>query len=104
MNERWHTKVRPLNWYGGKARNADWIANLLPWHKSSLYVETHGGMASIMAIRAPVKCEIFNDLDSRVVNWWSMLREKTEELDKLVTLTPHSKEEYWNALDKIEDE
>ena len=50
-----------------------------------------------MAWRVPVKCEIFNDLDSWVVNWFRMWRERTDEMAKLVCLTPHSREEYERA-------
>ena len=95
----YHKRVRTLRWYGGKQGygKAEWICSLLPWRKESVYVEPFGGMASVMARRAPVKCEIFNDLDSRVVNWFRMWRERTEEMTKLVCLTPHSREEYERA-------
>ena len=94
-----------MPWYGGKQRSgkAEWIAGLLPWSKKSTYVEPFGGMASVLVRRAPVKCEIYNDLDGRAVNWWRVLRERTEEFIHLVTLTPHSRAEYERARGMLGD-
>ena len=105
-HELWPVKVRPLRWWGGKQRGgkADWIASLLPWEKESTYVEPFGGMASVMARRYPVKCEIYNDLDGRAVNWFRVMREQTEEFSRLLSLTPHSREEYERAVAMIDDD
>ena len=96
MEGRWPVKVAPLPWYGGKQGygKAAWLHSLIPWRKESVYVETHGGMAGLMVYRAPVKCEIYNDLDGRAVNWWRMWRERGDEMARMVCLTPHSREEY----------
>lgn len=102
---RWPVKVAPLPWYGGKqyGGKAEWIAGLLPWRELSIYVEPFGGMASVLCGRAPVRVEIYNDLDGRIVNWWRMLRERTDEFIHLVTLTPHSRVEYERARGMLDD-
>ena len=99
-------KVQPLKWYGGKAGKgkALWIASLLPWRKNSTYVETHGGMAGVMCRRAPVHCEIFNDLDGRIVNWWEVLRTQSEEFGWQVQCTPNSRQMYVWAQANMDNE
>lgn len=78
------SKPSPLNYYGGKARGgkADWINSLLPPadYKRQCYVEPYGGMASVMLARAPVKIEILNDLNSRLVNWWQVVQSAPNDL------------------------
>ena len=103
---RWHVKCQPLPWYGGKAGygKAEWIASLLPWEKESTYVEPFGGMAGVLLRRAPVKCEIFNDLDGRIVNWWRCVRNHRDELGELVEAMPHSEAEYQWAKGAVDDE
>ena len=97
-------KVRPLPWWGGKQARGkcEWIAALLPWEWETLYVEPFGGMASVMARRAPVKREIYNDLDGRAVNWFRVLQSRPEELDHLVLTTPKSRQEYERALGTLD--
>ena len=99
------SKLRPLPWYGGKAGygKAKWIAGLLPWRKESTYVETHGGMFGVGLARQPVKVEIFNDLDSRVVNWWSVLRTEPKRFGWAVQCLPQSREEHAKARDMVDD-
>ena len=57
-----------LQYPGGKSASANngtgrWIVSLLPWGKNSLYCEPFGGMAGVLLQRAPVKCEIYNDVN-----------------------------------------
>ena len=100
----WHKKAQPLPWYGGKQSKAAWLHSLIPWRKDSTYVEPFGGMAGLICYRAPVKCEIFNDLDGRIVNWWRMVREERDALGELVEAMPHSESEYQWAKGAVDDE
>ena len=69
--------VRPLPYYGGKAKSkGQWVSNLIPWEKKTLYVEPFCGMANVWAARNPVQAEILNDLNHRVINWWEVLRDQ----------------------------
>ena len=90
------TKYRSLPYYGGKRGygKAEWIASLLPWSRNSCYVEPCGGMAGVLLARPPVKIEILNDLDERVINWWRAVRDCPEEFGRLVELTPRSRAEF----------
>ena len=97
-------RVRPLPWWGGKQRagKARWIADLLPWVQTSTYAEPFGGMAAVLCYRAPVKCEIYNDREERVVNWFRVLRERPDEFFSLLAMTPHSRAEYERAHDMLD--
>ena len=101
----WKKEFKPLRWYGGKAGygKGRWIAGLLPWDKDSTYVETHGGMGGVMGSRAPVKYEIFNDIDPRVINWWKQLRTYPEEFAWHVQCCPHSRKLHKWANQAMDD-
>ena len=47
--------------------------------------------------------EIANDRNSRLVNWWRCLRDDTDELLRLVTLTPYARDAFCEAIDRIDD-
>ncbi|MCY4056636.1 MAG: DNA adenine methylase [Gammaproteobacteria bacterium] len=100
-----HERCQPLPYYGGKQADGKgkWIAGLLPWRKDSTYVETHGGMMSVLVTRAAVKTEIYNDLDGRVVNYWAMLREETERFCTAVEAMPHARAEFEQAHSTLID-
>ena len=99
------TKLGALPYYGGKQGygKAQWIADLLPWVKNSAYVEPFGGMMGVLLSREKVKREIYNDLDSRLVNWWRVLRKYPQEFGWQVQCLPHSREEYNWARTVVDD-
>jgi DNA adenine methylase len=84
----------PFAWYGGKGRLADWIISHFPPH--DVYIEPFGGAASVLLAKQPCKVEIYNDLNSGVVNFYRCLRDadKTAELQRRLELTPYSREEF----------
>jgi DNA adenine methylase len=47
-----------------------------------------------MLNRDPAPVEVFNDLDSNLVNFFKVLRERPEELQRALELTPYSREEF----------
>lgn len=80
---------------------------LIPAHKT--YVEAFGGAASMLFAKRPSEVEVYNDIDSDVVNFFRVLRdrEKFERFREMVTLTPYSREEFLfclNTLESTEDE
>jgi DNA adenine methylase len=93
----------PVPYFGGKMKIAPQIAALFPPH--SHYVEPFAGSLSVLMAKGPSDHETVNDLDHALVTFWRMLRERTDELVRLVALTPHSRVEY-NAsvnLDAVEE-
>jgi DNA adenine methylase len=83
----------PAPYFGGKQNLSVQIASLLPAHTT--YVEVFGGMASVLFAKAPSKMEIYNDLESGVVNFFRVLRdpEQATRLRDLLELTPFAREE-----------
>lgn len=89
---------RPVMVYnGGKFLLKDWVIENLPEHE--IYVEPFGGAASVLMSKPRVKREVYNDLNSDIVNVFRMLRSKelAAELERQLRLTPFSREEMWNA-------
>lgn len=87
-------------YYGGKARLAPRIAGLLPGHR--VYVEPYCGSAAVLFAKAPGGHEILNDRDGHVVNFFRVLREQPEELQRACQLSPYARDEY-HACDLRED-
>lgn len=67
---------------------------LIPPHR--IYVEVFGGAAHLLFAKQPSEIEVYNDIDSALVNFFRVLRDpvKSEELCRLLTLTPYSREEH----------
>lgn len=82
----------PFSYYGGKTTLAPRIAELLPEHDH--YVEPFMGSLAVMLAKEPSAAETVNDLDGDLVNFWKVLRDQPEELERLAMLTPHSRSEY----------
>jgi DNA adenine methylase len=98
--------TRPaLRYHGGKFRIADWVIEFFPPHK--VYVEPFGGAASVLLAKEPAPTEVYNDLDSRIVGLFRVLRDETKaaELARRLTFTPFSREEYegWCYADPLDD-
>ncbi len=62
-------------------------------------VSPFGGSAAVLINRAPSPVETYNDVDSEVVNFFSVLRTQPEELVRQIGLTPFSREEYALAIE-----
>jgi DNA adenine methylase len=94
MTQTNSTVKRPvMQYYGGKWRLAKWIISHFPKHH--LYCEVFGGAASVLMRKEPSVVEVYNDIDSSVVNLFRVLRDpdKAAELQRLLELTPYSREE-----------
>ena len=88
------TKVEqaPLQWYGGKWEMAEWLASLLP--RAQTFVMPFGGAGSPLWHVEPYPVEVYNDLDSELVNFFRVCREQGDELARRLELTPFSREEF----------
>lgn len=85
-------KIIPFNYFGGKFSHLDWILPLLPPTKT--YVEVFGGSGVVLLNRQPSRIEAYNDINSVIVNFFTVLRCNPEELISRIYLTPYSIEEY----------
>jgi hypothetical protein len=84
--------LTPLRWYGAKKKLGGRIASIFPAHE--LYVELFAGSAAVLFAKEPSKNEIINDVDGDVVHLFKMMREKGKELQSLLRVTPHSRDEH----------
>jgi DNA adenine methylase len=85
-----------FGWYGGKYSHLDWLLPLLP--QCHHYCEPFAGSAAVLLNRLPASVETYNDLDGEAVNFFRVLRDNTDELIRLIALTPFSREEYFSAI------
>jgi DNA adenine methylase len=84
-------RITAFSWYGGKASHLAWLLPLLP--RTRHFVDLFGGSAAVLLNREPSPIETYNDLDNNVVNFFRVLREQPDELARLLSLTPYSREE-----------
>lgn len=87
----------PFAYYGGKSRIADQIVALLPDHE--YYVEPFAGSLAVLLAKPVARMEVVNDLDSRLMTFWRVLRERPDELIRVCALTPHSRAEHQASRD-----
>jgi len=97
-----------LPYLGSKHRIARHIVRCFPPHTT--YVEPFAGSASVLLAKPRSPVEVYNDLDSRVVSLFRILRSpaRAELLRRACELTPFAREEYSTAPlretgDEIED-
>lgn len=81
----------PFPYFGGKQTMARLIVSMLPDHKH--YVEPFAGSLAVLLAKPTSPVETINDLDSSLVTFWRVLRDREEELARAVELTPHAREE-----------
>ena len=96
--------TRPvLRYFGGKWRLAPWVISYFPPHR--VYIEPYGGAASILMQKKRSHAEIYNDIDSEIVNVFKVLQKKEDawELERLVRLTPYSRDEFETAYLQSDD-
>jgi DNA adenine methylase len=74
---------------------AEWIISFMPPHQT--YLEPYFGSGAVFFSKEPSPLETINDIDGDVVNLFRVIRDRPEELARLVYWTPYSREEYYNS-------
>lgn len=92
-----------MRYPGGKFAIAAWVISHMPAHQT--YVELYGGAASILLLKHRAHGEIYNDLNSDVVNIFRVLRDplRAAALIELIRLTPYARAEYRIAYEPCKD-
>lgn len=97
------TRGPTLKWPGAKwtEQVIGPIVENMPPHRC--YVSLFFGSGGDLFNKAPAACEVVNDLDDDVVNFFEVLRETPTELAEVVSLTPWSRRE-WELAKRRDDE
>lgn len=90
-----------LRYHGGKWLLAPWIISHFPEH--SIYTEAFGGAGSVLLRKPRCYAEIYNDLDGEIVNLFRVVRDRGDELLRLVELTPYARAEFHESFVACED-
>lgn len=96
----------PVPYFGGKAWLAPRLASVLPQHRH--YVEVCGGSLALLLAKKRSRQETVNDLDGFLMTFWRVLRDRPDELERVCSLTPHSRaeralaQEISSELDELE--
>ena len=85
-----------FGWYGGKFSHLDFILPNIPGDAAH-FCDVFGGSAAVLVNREPAPVETYNDLDSELVNFFEVLRDRQDELLRAISLTPFSREELARA-------
>jgi DNA adenine methylase len=86
----------PIVYFGGKQTLAERIVALLPEHLH--YVEPYCGSLAVLLAKPASRMETVNDLDRELMTFWRVLRDRSEDLERVCALTPHSRAEYDTVL------
>ncbi|HEY2763372.1 MAG TPA: DNA adenine methylase [Pseudonocardiaceae bacterium] len=89
----------PFTYFGSKQTMAAKIGHLLPEHNH--YVEPFGGSLAVLLAKQPSRMETVNDLDADLQTFWKVLRDQSDELQRVCALTPHSRAEQGLAQEWI---
>lgn len=93
-----------IRYPGSKWGMARWIIDHFPvGYEKMVYLEPFAGSGAVFFNKQPDGVETINDLDGDVVNLFRVLRERPEDLRRVLELTPYSREEYNLAFEPCED-
>lgn len=84
----------PFPWLGGKQKLLELLLAVMPPHDN--YCEPFGGAGALLFAKPKAKLEVYNDIDSGLVNVFRVLRDPkwAKRLQELLNLTPYAREEY----------
>lgn len=91
----------PITYYGGKQRLAGKIISMMPAHK--IYCEPFFGGGAVFFRKPKSGIEVINDHDERLINFYSCVQNRFDDLQKMVNQTLHSESIYLHAKDVWND-
>src|SRR6266487_7023916 len=81
-----------FGYFGSKLRIAAKLCGELPPHNA--WVELFCGSAAMTLAKKPAPIEVINDINGEIVNFFRQLRDNSDRLLKLLSLTPYAREEF----------
>ena len=81
-----------LKYPGAKNRIADKLLSYMPEHK--VYLESYAGSLAFLLQKPRSYIETVNDIDGRITNFFTVLRDRPFDLISSLSLTPYSRLEY----------
>jgi len=92
----------PFGYFGSKNKIALQLCSQLPPH--TCWVEAFCGSAALTLAKRKSPIEVVNDIDGEIINVFNQLRNNSEELCRVIALTPYAKGELENSrLKEIND-
>ena len=85
----------PVRYTGSKWRIAPWLLSYIPDH--ICYCEPFFGGGAMLFRKKPSQMEVVNDINTEVINFFDVLRDRTDELIRAITLTPMHRGELLRA-------
>lgn len=86
----------PVSYYWGKQMMLKNILPLIPDHQ--IYVEPFFWGGSVYRAKAPAPCEVINDVNMNVVNFYQVLKSRSKKLEAKIKETLLSRETYKKAM------
>lgn len=85
----------PISYYGGKQMLLRHILPLIPEH--TLYTEPFCGGCAVLFAKQPVECEVINDTNVELVNFYRVAKSQYLALKEMIDATLHSREIHAHA-------
>lgn len=87
----------PLPWMGGKFYSASFLLTHFPAASDyDLFVDVFGGAASVLLSKpAGEHLEVYNDLNTDLVNCWMHLRDHPTEMEERLSTLPYARSLYY---------
>lgn len=86
----------PITYYGGKQTMLKHILPLIPEH--ALYTEAFCGGCAVLFAKRPVDCEVINDLNRSLVNFYLVAKRHYQLLKDEIDGTLHCRDQHAHAL------
>ncbi len=78
-----------ITYYGGKQKLVSTILPLFPEH--TLYAEPFAGGAALFFAKEPSEIEVLNDLNTELINFYTVIQRDYISLEKEIKITLHSR-------------
>lgn len=86
----------PISYYWWKQMMLKHILPLIPEHK--IYIEPYFWWGAVFRAKKPAECEVINDVNMNVINFYEVLKTQYEALHHKIEQTLLSRETYKKAL------